>query len=210
VADRANGGTSSAPAAWLVVGLGNPGPEYQLTPHNLGFLTVDRVAGRNRIAVDRMEAMALVGAGAIGGHEVFLAKPQTFMNVSGQSVRQLLRRRELGLDSLLLVYDELALPWMHIRIRRRGSSAGHNGVESVIQALGSDEFARLRLGIQPGHPVGDGAGFVLSPFRRAKYKELDQLLEQASVAVESIITEGVEKSMAKFNRRAPGLEQREQ
>ena len=193
-----------------MVGLGNPGPEYQITPHNLGFLTVDRVAERNGVRMNRKEAMALAGMGAVGNRPVILAKPQTFMNLSGQSVRQLLERHELGLESLLLVYDELALPWMHIRIRRRGSSAGHNGVESVIHTLGSDEFARVRLGIQPGHPVADGTEFVLSPFRRAQYKELDELLEQASLAVESVITEGVEKSMARFNRRAQGLEQREQ
>jgi PTH1 family peptidyl-tRNA hydrolase len=193
----------------LVVGLGNPGPEYELTPHNLGFLTVERLAERNGIRVSRPEAMALVGVGEIAGWPVVLAKPQTYMNVSGPSVRQLLERYELGPSNLLLVYDELALPWRQIRIRPKGSSGGHNGVESVIRAIGSQEFARLRLGIHPGHPVGNGAEFVLAPFRRGQYRELDELLDQAASAVESIIAEGVDKAMTKFNRRAQGSEQQE-
>lgn len=193
----------------MVAGLGNPGPEYQLTPHNLGFLTVDLLAERNGIRVARPEARALVGAGAISGNPVVLAKPLTYMNLSGPAVRQLLDRYDMGPGNLLLVYDELALPWMNIRIRPHGSAGGHNGVDSVIRALGTQEFARLRLGIHPGRPVGDGAGFVLAPFRRAQYKELDELLEQAALAVEFIIAEGVEKAMTKFNRRAQGLNQEE-
>ena len=192
-----------------MVGLGNPGPEYELTPHNLGFLTLDRLAERNGITVNRPEAMALVGRGSIAGSPVVLAKPQTFMNISGASVRQLLDRYQLEPGNLLLVYDELALPWRQIRIRPKGSSGGHNGVESVIRAIGSQEFARLRLGIHPGHPVRNGAEFVLAPFRRGQYKELDELLEQAASAVESIIAEGVDKAMTKFNRRAQGSIQEE-
>ncbi|MBM3812517.1 MAG: aminoacyl-tRNA hydrolase [Acidimicrobiia bacterium] len=188
----------------LIVGLGNPGAEYELTPHNLGFLTVDRLADRHGIRVSRKESAALVGLGRMGAAEVILAKPQTFMNVSGPSVRALLGKYDLGPERLVLVYDELALPWMQIRIRPKGSSAGHNGVESVIRSVGTGEFARVRLGIHPGREVGDGAKFVLSPFRRAQWKELDELLEHAAQAVESIIAEGVEKSMANFNRRARG------
>jgi len=195
---------------WLIVGLGNPGPEYELTPHNLGFLALDRLADRHGIRVSRKEAAALVGLGKVGSSAVIAAKPQTYMNVSGPSVRALLEKYELGPENLALVYDELALPWMNVRVRPKGSSAGHNGVESVARSLGTTDFARVRLGIHPGHPVGDGARFVLSPMRRAQWKELDELLEQAALAVESIIAEGVDKAMAKFNRRAQGLNTEDQ
>jgi len=196
--------------SWLIVGLGNPGPEYELTPHNLGFLTVDRLAARHSIRVTRKESASLVGLGNIGGSAVILAKPQTYMNVSGPAVKALLARYELDAGRLLLVYDELALPWGQIRVRPRGSAAGHNGVRSVIGSLGSEEFARVRLGIHPGHPVGDGAAFVLTPYRKAQWKELDELLEQSANAVESVLAEGVEKTMAKYNRRARGMENKEQ
>jgi PTH1 family peptidyl-tRNA hydrolase len=187
---------------WLVVGLGNPGGKYELTPHNLGFLVVDRLAVRNGIRVERPEAKALVGLGRFGTAPVALAKPQSFMNRSGAPVRALLDRYGIGLDGLIVVYDELALPWGSIRVRPSGSAGGHRGVESVIGSVGAEGFARVRLGISPGHPVGDGAKFVLAPFRRAQLQEMDELLDRAAEAVESIIAEGVEKAMARFNRRA--------
>jgi PTH1 family peptidyl-tRNA hydrolase len=195
---------------WLVAGLGNPGIEYERTPHNLGFLVVDRLAERHHVRITRREEAALVGQGTVAGSPVVLVKPQTFMNVSGPSVKALLDKYELGPVNLVLVYDELALPWLSIRVRPKGSSAGHNGVESVIGCLGTSDFARVRLGIHPGHPIGDGAKFVLTPMRRAQWNEVDQLLDQAVDAVESIFAEGVEKSMARFNRRAQGTESEEQ
>ena len=188
---------------WLIAGLGNPGPQYELTPHNLGFLVVDRLAERHGIRVTRKEAMSLVGSGRVAGTPVILVKPQTFMNLSGPAVKGMLAKEEIPAERLLLVYDELALPWRNLRIRPSGSAAGHNGVKSVIAACGTQEFPRLRLGIHPGHPVADGARFVLDPFRRAQLKELDELLDLASDAVESIIAEGAEKAMTRFNRRAP-------
>ncbi len=188
----------------LVVGLGNPGPDYESTPHNLGFLTVDRLAARHSIRVSRLECRALVGAGLIEGKPALLAKPQTFMNLSGQSVKGLLEKHGLKPEHLILVYDELDLPWMSMRIRPKGSGAGHNGVQDVIRCLGTQEFVRLRLGIDPGHPVRDGAKYVLAPFKSGQKKELDELLDAASAAVESIIAGGVEKAMAAYNRRAPG------
>jgi PTH1 family peptidyl-tRNA hydrolase len=194
---------------WLVAGLGNPGPEYELTPHNLGFLVVDRLAARHGIRATRKEDNALVGPGEIKGSPVVLAKPQTYMNLSGVSVRALLDRYSLMPDSLLLVYDELALPWRSLRVRPKGSSAGHKGVESIIQCLGTQDFARIRLGIHPGHPVGDGARFVLSPIRKAQWKELDEAVDVGADAAESAIAEGVEKAMAVYNRRAQGSEQEE-
>ncbi len=196
--------------SWLVAGLGNPGPQYELTPHNLGFLAVDRLAARHAIRVTRKEANSLVGLGQVTGSPVVLVKPQTFMNVSGPAVKALLDRYELGAGNLLLVYDELALPWRQLRIRPKGSSAGHNGVKSVIRCVGTEEFARLRLGIHPGHPVGESVKYVLEPIRKPKWNELDEMLDQAAEAIESILAEGVEKSMAKYNnRRAQGSTEEE-
>jgi PTH1 family peptidyl-tRNA hydrolase len=186
----------------LVVGLGNPGEEYENTYHNLGFLAVDRLADRHNIRVTRKECMALVGGGRIGATEVALAKPQTYMNVSGPSVKGLLDRHGVQPRHLVLVFDELDLPWQTLRIRPKGSAGGHHGVESVIRSVGTNEFARVRLGINPGHKVADGAGYVLSRIRKAREKELDGLLDVAAQAVESILAEGVEKSMTRFNGRA--------
>jgi PTH1 family peptidyl-tRNA hydrolase len=188
----------------LVVGLGNPGEEYAHTAHNLGFMVVDRLAGQNSIRVTRRDSRALVGVGEIGGQPVMLAKPQTFMNLSGTSVLPLMEKHELGPQDLVLVYDELDLPWTALRIKPRGSSANHNGVESVIGSLGTKDFVRVRLGIHPGHPIRNGADFVLSPIKRQQEKELDELVGYAADAVSSIIAEGVEKAMTKYNRRAQG------
>lgn len=189
---------------FLVVGLGNPGPEYAGTYHNLGFLSVERLAERNGIRVDRPDSKAITGRGVIAGKEVLVAEPQTYMNLSGASVAPLMEKHGIHPADLIVVYDELDLPWMGVRIRPRGSAGGHHGMESLIRALGTEEFVRVRLGIHPEHPVRDGAEFVLSPIRKPQLKELDELLERAAEAVESIIAEGVEKAMTKFNRRAQG------
>lgn len=189
---------------WLIVGLGNPGPEYEFTYHNLGFLVAGRLAERNGVRVTRRECSALTGRGEIAGRPVVIAMPMTFMNLSGSSVRRLMEKYGGGPQRLVLIFDELALDWGSLRIRPKGSGGGHHGVEDVICGLGTNEFARVRLGIHPGHPVPDGAAFVLAPIRRAQRKELDELLDRAAQAVESIIAEGVEMSMTKFNRRALG------
>ena len=147
---------------------------------------------------------ALVGVGEIDGHPVMLAKPQTYMNLCGGSLAPLMEKHSIGTDRLIVVYDELDLPWMSLRIKPKGSAAGHNGMKSVIGSLKTSEIVRVRLGIHPGHPVRDGAEFVLAPMRRAQKKELDELVGYAADAVGSIIAEGVEKAMTKFNRRAPG------
>ena len=186
--------------AWLVAGLGNPGPEYERSPHNLGFLAVDRFAERNGIRLTRPEARAWVGLGKVGSTDVVVAKPQTFMNLSGGSVRVLLDKYSLPLENLLLVYDELALPFGQLRIRPRGSAAGHNGVSSVIQSVGSEEFCRLRIGCFPGHK--GGKEYLLSPMRREQLLELDPILDLAAQAIESITAKGAEQAMAIFNRRA--------
>ena len=189
----------------LIVGLGNPGKEYEVTPHNLGFLVIDRLAERNSIKISRRDSMALVGQGSIGGKTVMLAKPQTFMNLSGPSVNGLLVKNEIPASDLLVVYDELDLPWQSVRIRPNGSHGGHHGIESVIRSVGTQDFPRLRLGIHGGQSEErDGARIVLGQFNRAQKQELDELLDYAARAVESLIAEGVEKSMTKYNRRAQG------
>jgi PTH1 family peptidyl-tRNA hydrolase len=191
----------------LIVGLGNPGPEYQWTPHNLGFLAVDEIANRAGIRVERPEAKALVGLGKVAGHDVILAKPQTFMNLSGFSVRDLLEKYELEPANLLVVFDERDLPWGMIRIGERGSPGTHNGAKSVTSALGTQEFARLRLGCGPDHPVEDLAAYVLRPMKKALLEVASEMVVTAGDAVEMILTQGIATAMNKYNRRNPPPEE---
>jgi PTH1 family peptidyl-tRNA hydrolase len=188
----------------LVAGLGNPGEQYAATPHNLGFLVVDRLAARHGIRVTRKECQTLIGQGTIGGKTVLLAKPQTFMNLSGMAVKPLMQKNEIAPSDLILIYDELDLPWGSLRIRPSGSAAGHNGITDVIDKLGTQQFPRIRLGAHPGHPLTSGKDYLLSRFTRRQIETLDPFVDLAADAAESVIAEGVEKSMAKFNRRAQG------
>ena len=195
---------------FLVAGLGNPGEEYALTPHNLGFLTIDRLAERHGIRVTRRDSKALTGLGEIEGREVMLAKPQTFMNLSGTSLAPLMAKHEIGLENLIVAYDELDLPWTELRIKPKGSAAGHNGMKSLIASLNSSEFVRVRLGVHPGHPIRSGVEYLLAPMKRSQSKELEEFTGVAADAVRSIIAEGVVKAMTKFNRRAPGSTKEEE
>ncbi len=190
---------------FLVAGLGNPGEEYALSPHNLGFLVVDRLAKQFGIRVTRKDSKALVGLGEIDERQVMRAKPQTFMNLSGASLAPLMEKHQIEISNLVVVYDELDLPWGSLKIKPKGSAAGHNGMKSVIQKLKTSEIVRVRVGIHPGHPIRDGAEFVLAPIKRSQMKELDECIGFAAAAIRSIAAEGVEKAMTKFNRRAPGL-----
>jgi PTH1 family peptidyl-tRNA hydrolase len=194
----------------LIVGLGNPGSEYEWTPHNLGFLAIDELARRNGIRVTRPEAKSRVGRGRLAGEEVILAKPQTMMNLSGVAVRMLLDRYECNASQLVVISDEVALPWGMLRIRERGSAGGHNGLKSVIGAIGTNEFIRVRLGVGPEKVWGDLADYVLCPMVGAERKIATQLLDDASKAVETILNQGVGSAMTQFNRRAsPEEEDRE-
>ena len=190
---------------FLVAGLGNPGEEYALTPHNLGFLTVDRLAERHSIRVNRKDSRSFVGVGEIDGHPVMLAKPQTYMNLSGASLAPLMEKHSIGSDGLIVVYDELDLEWRALKIKPKGSAAGHNGMQSVIDNLKTSDLVRVRLGIHPGHPLKGGTEYLLAPLKRSQMKELDEFIDYAADAVRSIIAEGVEKAMTRYNRRAPGL-----
>ena len=186
----------------LVVGLGNPGIEYQFTPHNLGFLTIDRIAERCKVDIASRRCQAATAKVKLAGHEVLLAKPETFMNLSGLSVRKLVEDLEVDpANDLIVVYDELDLPFGAIRIRRRGGTAGHNGLESIIGSLGGDEFVRVRLGIQPDRPVSDGAKFVLGQFKKSQLKTVDELVDRAADAVEAILKDGLAAAMNRFNQR---------
>ena len=191
---------------FLVAGLGNPGERYAATPHNLGFLVVDVLAARHSIRMSREECQAAIGQGTIGGKPVLLAKPQTFMNLSGVAIKPLMQKNEVGAQDLILVHDELALPWGSLRLRPDGSAAGHNGVQDVIDKIGTQAFPRVRLGVHPGYRLvqGTGADYLLSRFSRQQNETLEEFIGFAADATESIIAEGVSLSMTRFNRRAPG------
>jgi peptidyl-tRNA hydrolase, PTH1 family len=185
----------------LIVGLGNPDSEYQWTPHNLGFMAVDELANRGGIRVERPEGKALAGRGKIAGEEVILAKPQTYMNLSGISVRELLGKYELDVKDLLVLWDEAQLPLGTIRIHPDGSAGSHNGAKSVIGAVGTEEFARLRLGCGPEHPVSSRKEYVLRPMKKAELEIAAEMIGEAGDAVEMILTQGIDAAMNKYNRR---------
>ncbi len=191
----------------LIVGLGNPGPEYEFTPHNLGFLAVDALAGRAGIRVTRPEAKSYVGLGTVAGNEVALAKPQTMMNLSGAAVRMLLERYECKAAEMIVLSDEAMLPWGMLRIRERGSAGGHNGLKSVIASIGTNEFIRVRMGVKPEFPLGDMADYVLGTMRKPEREVAAQMTADASDAVELILSEGVGKAMSRFNRRVESEEE---
>ena len=186
----------------LIVGLGNPGIEYQFTPHNLGFLTIDRIAGDLGIEVRNRQCRALTARTTIGTVPVVLAKPETYMNLSGLAVRELAAEHQVDVQSdLVVIYDELDLPFGTIRIRQRGGTAGHNGMESLLGALETDEFLRIRMGVGPARKPADGAKYVLTPFRKAQLKVVDEILDLAAEAVEVIVKEGPAVAMNRFNRK---------
>ena len=187
----------------LIVGLGNPGIEYQFTPHNMGFLAVDRIAEQCGVRVNNRHCRAQTARTRIAGHEVVLAKPETYMNLSGASVAELVREYDAKPEEdLVVLYDELDLPFGTLRIRPRGRSAGHNGIQSVISAVGTQEITRVRIGIGPDFPVGDGAKYVLSQLKKAQMEAVDRMLDDASEAVRVILADGVQAAMARFNRKA--------
>jgi len=190
----------------LIVGLGNPGREYEQTPHNLGFLAVDALAARGGIRVTRPEAKSLVGRGEISSQQVVLAKPQTMMNLSGVAVRMLLEKYEADPAEMVVLVDEVDLPWGMLRIRERGSAGTHNGMKSVVQAVGT-EFIRIRMGVGPDKVWGELRDYVLRPMNRAEQETAERMIADAVDSVELILTEGVSKAMTRFNRRLPPSEE---
>ena len=185
----------------LIVGLGNPGKEYEWTRHNLGFMLIDKLAHDEGIVVGRRECSSLVGRGQIEGTNTKLAKPQTFMNLSGHAVACLLAKvnDDSPARQLIVISDDLALPLGKLRIRERGSAGGHNGLKSIIAAIGTNEFLRLRIGIQPEHPISDSKRFVLDSFARSERTVVAEVLEHSANAIRAIIRDGALKAMAQFN-----------
>jgi peptidyl-tRNA hydrolase, PTH1 family len=185
----------------LIVGLGNPGSDYAATRHNLGFMLIDKLAADERILVKRRECDSIVGQGQIEGVVTKLAKPQTFMNLSGGAVTCLLRKIESDepVTKLVVISDDLALPVGKIRIRERGSAGGHNGLKSIIASVGTDEFIRLRIGIQPDHPPADAKRFVLDTFSRSELPVVEETIEKGAEALRVIIRDGALKAMQQFN-----------
>jgi len=202
----------------LIVGLGNPGVEYQFTPHNAGFLAIDRIAQQCGVTVANRRGKALTAKATLAGQEVLLAKPETFMNLSGLSVAALLKELEIAPDGkgapaedLIVLYDELAIPLGQLRVRERGSAAGHNGIKSILSSLGTDEFVRVRIGVgKPPTVTGreikaGGSNYLLAPMRRMMLQELDEVLDQAVRATETILRDGVKQAMNEFNRKVSGI-----
>lgn len=183
---------------WLVIGLGNPGREYERSRHNMGFLIVDELARRHGGRVTDRAAKSLIGRVGIAEWELVLAKPQTMMNLSGLAVKALRAKYGVPLDRMLVVHDDIDLPFGRMRIRTSGSSAGNHGVDSVITSLGTKAFARFRVGV--GRPVGDGIDYVLSPFTEHERAQLSEIVKRVADAVEFAIEHGLDRAMTAFNR----------
>jgi PTH1 family peptidyl-tRNA hydrolase len=186
----------------LIVGLGNPGSEYEWSRHNVGFMLIDKLAADAGVTVRRRDCRSLLGAAVIEAERVRLVKPQTFMNLSGDAVGCLLAKAELDKvgESLIVISDDLALPFGTIRLRARGSAGGHNGLKSIIAGVGTNEFTRLRIGIQPEHPVSDAKKFVLDDFAPAEKRALKEILERGADALRSVLRDGIAKAMSVYNQ----------
>lgn len=184
---------------WLIVGLGNPGKDYERTRHNLGFMLVDLLAHEEQTQIKRDECRALIGQAIIEGQKVELAKPQTYMNLSGESVGCLLKKPSRSVGKLIVISDDLALPFGTIRIRPKGSHGGQNGLRSIIDCLRTNEFTRLRIGIQPEYPIANAKNFVLENFSKKESEAVEKILEESANAIRSIISDGTEKAMARWN-----------
>lgn len=203
-------GPETGVRAFCIAGLGNPGSQYEATPHNIGFRVIDELGARRGIRVTKVDGPALLASGRIRDRSVVLVKPQTFMNNSGNGIKPVLKYRNLTNHDLIVVYDELDLPWTSLRIKLSGSAAGHNGVKSIIAVLGTDVFTRVRVGIRPSHALKDAAEYVLAPFEREMKNDVEAMVSYTADAVESIVAEGAVQAMAKFNRRAQGSKEEEE
>jgi peptidyl-tRNA hydrolase, PTH1 family len=184
---------------WLIAGLGNPGARYEKTRHNLGFMVIDLLASESGAQVKREECRALIGRAHIENRIAELVKPQTFMNLSGEPLACLLKKPVRAAAKLIVISDDLALPFGKIRLRPKGSDGGHNGLKSITECLRTQDYIRLRIGIAPEHPLSDTKRFVLEEFSRNELQGLPEVLEKSADAIRAVITDGIEKAMAKFN-----------
>ncbi len=186
-------------AAYLLVGLGNPGREYRDSRHNAGFMVIDRLAADLGVRLTRVQNRALTGSGVVGEVKIVLAKPQTYMNLSGESVSGLVRFYKIPHENLIVIHDDIDLPFGVLRMRPGGGSAGQKGVQSIIERIGTQDFPRLRFGIgRPAGPRG-GAGYVLNHFHAEEQKELPFLIDAAAAAVRVFVTNGLEAAMNRYN-----------
>ncbi len=190
---------SSSETNWLIVGLGNPGLQYEKTRHNLGFMLIDWLAREFQTQVKREECRSLIGRAIIENQTAELVKPQTFMNLSGEAVNCLLKKENRTAEKLIVVSDDLALPLGTIRLRPKGSAGGHNGLKSIIACLRTEEFIRLRIGIQPEHPLREQKDFVLENFSKTDSDIVEKVLQHSAKAVRAVLSDGIERTMAEFN-----------
>jgi len=189
----------SSETSWLIVGLGNPGARYEKTRHNLGFMLVDWLAREFQTQVKREECRALIGRAEIENQMLELVKPQTFMNLSGEAISCLLKKETRNREKMIVISDDLALPLGTLRLRAKGSAGGHNGLKSIIGCLRTEEFIRLKIGIQPEHPLRDTKDFVLENFSKTNFETVEKVLEQSAEAIRAVLSDGIEKAMAQFN-----------
>ena len=190
----------------LVVGLGNPGPEYKYSPHNMGFAVVDRLAERHDVGLTRRRAHSLCGHFLLGSEKIWVVQPQTFMNNIGTAVAEWFHKEGCGPEDLVVLADELDLPWGMIQIRQRGGSAGHHGLESIMEAIGTKAFTRMRIGVDPERELDDPVSYLLRPMRAEQRRSVGAIVDRAADAVEMILQEGAAKAMNRFNRRDAAAE----
>jgi len=193
--------TSSEEKIYLIAGLGNPGQDYRDTRHNIGFMTVDRIADRLGIAFTRTQSKALITDGRYQGNRIYLAKPQTFMNASGNAIGALLKFYKIPLENLMVAYDDVDLPFETIRMKPSGGSAGHRGMKNIIQQLGTQNLPRIRLGVGRSYGSKQAANYVLKPFSREESEFLSVYIDRAAEATLTYVTEGIQHAMTEFNRR---------
>lgn len=191
---------------FVIAGLGNPGKKYENTRHNMGFITIDQLAEKHNIKVDKLKFKALVGEGRIAGQKVLLVKPQTYMNLSGDAISQVMNFYKLAPEKLIVIYDDLDIETGSLRIRKFGSAGTHNGMRSVVRCLGSDRFPRIRLGIG-NNSNGDLVNYVIGGFSKSEVPELEKAVTNAVLAIETILSDGIDLAMNKYNiKKKPKVE----
>ncbi len=186
---------------YLIVGLGNPGKEYEKTRHNIGFEAIDLLAKRNKIALNKMKFKSIYGEGRIGPEKVYLMKPTTYMNNSGEAVKAFADYYKIGPENILVIVDDIDIPFSSIRIKKNGSAGSHNGLKSIVKLLGSKNFSRLKLGVGQKNENQDLASFVLGRFSKEEMVDIDKTLDLSVRAIEEAIRSGIESSMNKFNNK---------
>jgi PTH1 family peptidyl-tRNA hydrolase len=188
---------------YIIAGLGNPGEKYDNTRHNAGFLTIDALASKYNIDVREKAHKALIGKGVIEGQKVILAKPQTYMNVSGESIRALVDYYKIVQEELIIIFDDISLEPGQLRIRKQGSAGGHNGIKDIIRQLGTEKFLRIKVGVGAKPKGWDLADHVLGRFSTEDRKLVDEAIEKAAKAVDIMISQGVDAAMNEYNRKVP-------